>query len=701
MRNVEKIFIRDIISLVKNPLALLIAVGLCVIPSLYAWFNIYSNWDPYGNTGSITIALASEDEGYDMDGDHYDMAGEIISEMLAKTTINYILVEGRDTAVQGVTSGEYYAAVVFDAGFSRNMMEGFLNGMERPKATYYENEKRNAVATKITDSAVSSLEDAVNKKYVSMVVSNLFSGGSNVYEEISGKNIKENILEKLDSVTEAVAEQKSLMISLNNADEKLIAALDTADADMSALSDNLDRLKVTAADIRDNDLDEISEKLSLLNADVLVQLSDAVDAVHEAENADVAEQKSLAFSDAARFVSAAKRDVDNMIDALQFINSPLMANSRTLLLTALSNASARLGGMQGSLEDASANASDPDRFARTASEIRSQASLIRDDFSTTTISGISNLSNAINETTSDADIIADHAKEDIELLHDILGSGKKSVKLMNKSVSSLVDTLDNIESELTELAGSIDIMGALELDEKLTEFIKGDPDEYGDFFSHPVKIQDMPVYAVENYGSGVAPFYTTLAIWVGGVVLVSLIKVHADRKGLINVKDVHLYLGRLMLFLLLGLVQTALIVWGDLYLIGIQCVDPPRFLLASFAASITFMLLIYSFTISFGDIGKAVIVVIMVIQIAGSSGTYPIEILPAFYRQVYIFFPFPYAINAMREAVAGTYESDYLLYLLQLSLFAVFALVLGIFIRRPFKKVLHFMEKRMEDTEIM
>ena len=136
-------------------------------------------------------------------------------------------------------------------------------------------------------------------------------------------------------------------------------------------------------------------------------------------------------------------------------------------------------------------------------------------------------------------------------------------------------------------------------------------------------------------------------------------------------------------------------------MLHIQCLYPRRFLLAAFVTSLTFSLLIYALTISFGDLGKALIVVLMVIQIAGSSGTYPIEILPQFYQKLYIFFPFPYAINAMREAVAGMYEYDYTLYLLRLLLFAAAALVLGLLIRLPFRKFSHFIEQRMEDTQMM
>ena len=166
-------------------------------------------------------------------------------------------------------------------------------------------------------------------------------------------------------------------------------------------------------------------------------------------------------------------------------------------------------------------------------------------------------------------------------------------------------------------------------------------------------------------------------------------------------KPYEYYFGRYLLFLLLSEIQAMIIVIGDLYIFGVQCRHPAEMFLAAAVTSLTFSLLIYSLTISFGDIGKALAVVVMVIQIAGSGGTYPIEALPAFFRNVYIFFPFPYAINAMRECIGGMYHQDLVMDLLKLLIFCAASLVIGLWIRIPFMGLNHFIEKRMEDTRMM
>ena len=275
-----------------------------------------------------------------------------------------------------------------------------------------------------------------------------------------------------------------------------------------------------------------------------------------------------------------------------------------------------------------------------------------------------------------------------------IGSTNQSLEQMQVIIQGVSEKLKSV----TELFN-----GTTE-DERvqaLRKLMSGDPDTYGEFFSEPVKIDTVEVYPIANYGSAMTPFYTVLALWVGALLLTALVKVKAEPKNLQGVKLHQLYFGRYLLFFVLGQIQALVVVLGDIYLLHCQILDKGLFWFTASLTSFVFTLLVYSLTLSFGDIGKAVAVVIMVIQIAGSGGTFPIELLPSVYRNIYIFFPFPYAINAMRETIGGMYGNMYVKSLLQLMIFAVAALVLGLVIRKPFIKWNHFVEKRMEDTKMM
>lgn len=699
MQNIRKIFFRDVAALFKNPFALIIAGGLCILPALYAWFNIYSNWDPYGNTGNIRIAVASKDKGYtSADGSMVNVADTVIETLKENESIAWTVVDTEDAAVDGVYDGSYYAAVVFEEDFTECMYQGFLNGLKRPTATYYENEKKNAVATKITDTAVSTLETNINEQYISLVVSLLFDRQQDVVQDMEAAEITEEIVSKIQR-TKDTADRFSVVVkSLVQANDKLTASLDGANSDLSTIGSNLEHVQADISDVPD--MKALADRLNAANAQAVQSVSDALAQLKQAQKTELQEQKNAYYERFGAGISSAKGSLDQLINSLQSLNAATVNISQGIVLTQLEGQSQALGEMQQRIASRP-EADDTGMLAEMEQQLEQQIKVVQQTLQTTVSQSLAMLGNDLQQASAEISQVIGNIKEDTDLLSTILQSGTTAVDLSNQSFSGMSKDLDSIGSKLDQIMDIINGLSEAQFAQSFLEFVQGNSEEYGAFFAEPVTIETEAVYPVDNYGSGVAPFYTTLALWVGGVVLVSLIKVKAHTDGIENPKPYELFLGRYLLFFVLALIQAAITVWGNFYLLHIQCLYPRRFLFAAFVTSFTFSLLIYALTISFGDLGKAMIVVVMVIQIAGSSGTYPIEILPQFYQKLHIFFPFPYAINAMREAIAGMYEHDYALYLLRLLIFAAAALALGLVIRLPFRKFYHFVEQRMEDTEMM
>lgn len=702
MGNIKKIFLRDIKSLFRHPFALVIALGLCMIPALYAWFNIYSNWDPYGNTGNIQIAVASEDVGYqDEDGNAVNATDAVIDTLKENKSIDWVLLKSEKEALKGVRAGKYYAAVVFSKDFTECMYHGFLEGLKRPSATYYVNEKKNAVATKITDTAVSTLETNINEQYISLIVCRLFDRQNSVAENIDRGEIVNTVLSKLEQAKERTEHFSVVVKSLVQANDKLAASIDGAESDFQTIHTELEHAQENVDDSQEIQLSAAdSLNLSLSGSQALQSVNQAAVQFAQAQRAKVVERKKAYFGQAADQLSNAKSVIDRIIDAVRTLNAATLDLPQGIVLSQLTGHSQKLGNIIAQLQSA-IQAEDEHILEDTVNQVNQQIEALQQELQQTVSQSLTKLEDTLKQKAADVSQAVEHAKEDVELLSMVLGQGKTAVESLNQGFQGISGELDRMGTKLDLLTQTVNSMEGAQITEKLISFLKGNPDAYGAFFASPIVIETQTIYPVENYGSGVAPFYTTLALWVGGVVLVSLIKVKAGARGLVNPKPHELFLGRYLLFLVLALIQAAVTVWGDLYLLHIQCVDPRRFLLVAFLTSFTFSLLIYALTISFGDIGKAIIVVLMVIQIAGSSGTYPIEILPEFYQKMYIFFPFPYAINAMREAIAGMYEDNYSIYLIQLMIFAAAALLLGLVIRLPFRKFYQFVEKRMEDTDMM
>lgn len=699
MQNIRKIFFRDVVALLKHPFALIIAGGLCILPALYAWFNIYSNWDPYGNTGNIRIAVASMDKGYkNADGSMVNVSDTVIDTLKENKSIAWTVVDTEKAAVDGVYDGSYYAAVVFSEDFTQCMYQGFLNGLKRPAVTYYENEKKNAVATKITDTAVSTLETNINEQYISLVVSLLFEKQKDAVQNMEAAGIAEEVLSKIERTKDAAGRFSATVKSIVQANDKLTASLDGANSDLSTIGSNLEHVQAQVSDVPD--MQALADRLNATNARAVQAVSDSLAQLKQAQETKVKEQKNAYYERFAEGISSAKGSLDQQIDAIQSLNAATVNISKGILLTQLESQSQALGAMQQRIS--SRTESDGAKMlTQMEQQLEQQVKSVQQALQTTVSQSLALLGNDLQQVSAELTQAIGNVRQDTELLSQILESSSAAVSLANKSFSGIAEDFYNISSKLEQMTELVNEISQAQLAQKVLSFVQGNAEGYGAFFAEPVTMETQAVYPVDNYGSGVAPFYTTLALWVGGVVLVSLIKVKAHTDGIEAPKDYELFFGRYLLFLMLALIQAAVTVWGNFYLLHIQCLYQRRFFLAAFVTSFTFSLLIYALTISFGDLGKAVVVVIMVIQIAGSSGTYPIEILPQFYQKLHIFFPFPYAINAMREAIAGMYEHDYSLYLLRLLLFAVAALALGLVIRLPFRKFYQFVERRMEDTEMM
>ena len=170
MRNIWTIFKTDIRTLSRCFFACVVVLAIALLPSLYAWLNIYSNWDPYGSTGGISIAVASLDRGYTDGGEYVNKGRDVLEDLKTATSINWVIVDTEKEATDGVCAGDYYAAVVIDEDFSRKMYRMFTDWNGRPAITYYENAKKNAVATKITDTAVETLKRSISENYLEVVI---------------------------------------------------------------------------------------------------------------------------------------------------------------------------------------------------------------------------------------------------------------------------------------------------------------------------------------------------------------------------------------------------------------------------------------------------------------------------------------------------------------------------------------------------
>ena len=707
MKNIMFIFKRDMKNLVTNIFAFLIAGGLCFIPSLYAWFNIYSNWDPYANTSAVNIAVFSEDEGYtDEDGNYSNIGEQVLESVKKSTSIGWVFTDTKDEAIEGVKSGKYYAAVIINNSFTYNIYNISKQDYKNPTITYYENSKKNAVAAKITDTAVSTLKTSINASLIKTMAGTVFDKTNVVADKLSNSESIDNMISEVEEISDKLTQMSTTIDTFISNNNELVQSMSDMKSQIPLINDRIDsginKLNQTKTQFTTStqDADSFASELSAMT-DSISQSADTIrQTLNNAKIDEGLDTVKTSISMALNDTKNLENDLNTLVKAVINENTGIAASDT------IQNIKNYINQINQILSQIEVNLDiTPDITGDSIKKILdnsiTQVDNLKKIYNNSLKPQLLTLTNNMTTVIDDVNTFLTGIASTVNGVSDVINGTDTTVNNINDSLIATKQVVDDVNNKLQS---AINEMRDKDYDEKkeiLINLLSGDPKTLSEFFSEPVKVHTELIYEIANYGSGVAPFYTVLAIWVGALVLVSLIKVDADKKGLDNPKLYELFFGRYLLFFLLGQVQTVICVLGDIYLLKCQVVYPGLFLLASCLTSLTFTLLIYALTISFGDVGKAISVVMIVLQIAGSGGTYPIEILPSFYQAVYIFFPFPYAINALRETVGGMYGDTYVMSILQLLIFAVASLLLGLVIRKPFIKVNHFMEKRMKDTKMM
>lgn len=562
MKNVFWIFRRDLKRIGSNFVAVIVAIGMCIVPALYAWFNIGANMDPYSNTGGIHIAVANCDEGTENETVGKLNAGDAVIENLkANDALGWVFTS-EEEAVHGVQSGDYYAAIVIPKEFSEDLVSVLSGKIKTPKIEYYVNEKKNAIAPKVTDTGATTIQQQINETFVSVASESAVDILSNAAGTVAEgmESINDDAVSETQEAAAKLAEMQTSLRSHSRTEEenhKSILKLQNLITDVESASDKgAETLKITE--------DEMAGKL----AQALIDMK------------------------------------------------PSFAKMQTILLQ--------------------------------------------------TESLMNETSNVVINT---ADMIQG-IQDKLELAQTDLAALKSAALY-----TSLLSIADGRAINSTEISK---------------------------FVSSPVNITTEIIYPVKNYGSAVTPFYTNLALWVSGMVLIAIFKMEVDRdERLKNMTAVQAYFGRWMIYMLFAFIQAAVICTGNLLLFDIQCVNVPAFFGAALLAAFVYVNIIYALSITFKHTGKAICVLLVILQIPGSAGTYPIEMTPTFFRVLHPLLPFTYGINAMREAIAGLYENYYMKYMLCLALFLPIAFMIGLGIRPLMLNLNRMFDKKLEETGLM
>lgn len=731
MKNILQIFLRDIRKIKGNTIAMIMMIGILVVPTLYAWFNIGGSWDPYENTSGIKIAVASDDAGYqgDLLAIDINLGDKILTYFHENDEMDWVFTDSEE-AIEGAKSGKYYAAIVVPESFSEDMMTLFSTGkdLKNPELQYYANGKKNAIASIVTEKRADAVQGEVSEKFVKAISKAALEAMKtvvNVADEADQSDIVDNLIHNLEDISSdltAAAGTISAFESMASATQTMLDSTSTflkdtqtrSDGDLDSLGDlegTVNELKYSL-DGATSRLNDALESSAALYQEMAKAVQQGIQAA--ATSDDVAQLKTslgeistkldtviTGYSSAADQLDAANASLAQQ--GLDVGLGDVIADLRTTvtlmqtLKTGLGDAMTSVGTLT---TDAAAAQKELDGIL---AKLADNAASVQKDYEDHVKKDLQDLASSVGNADAKVTTLLDSMDEGLDGVYKLSDSTESDLAKLQKTLKTSRGLLERGAADLTDLADRLRSEKDRDSLDTIDSLLDEDLDVVGSFISTPVELTTEHVYEVENYGSAMAPFYTTLAIWVGGVVMAAMLKAGVKEKeliGLTNVKNYQKYLGRYLLFLILGLLQATLICLGDLYFLGIQCKSPLLFLLAGWVTSLVYVNLIYTLCVSFGDIGKAVSVILMVLQVAGTGGNFPIELAPAFFQKLYNALPFVYSMNAMRETVAGFYGNYYWNQLGTLLLYLIPSLVLGLILRMPIIRWNEHFEEKLESTKL-
>lgn len=883
MKNIWGIFCRDIEKLTESVVPVIVIIGLCLVPCLYAWFNIMSNADPYGpaSTSNIKVVVATEDKGSELMGLELNIGEMVIDGIKGNDQMGWCFVDTREEAMDGLYAGDYYAALIVPKDFTKNFLSILDGDLVHPEVEYYENEKKNAIAPKITNKAKTAVQEQINSTIVSKVADSLKTISS-IFNALGldSDDIADGLTEKMDSACEkldtmrklmrsvkvlaadtqnllevgaitlddagqvmidggavshqagitagtiydsSVTSEQNILNALNDIDQNLADTInlfgawagdpqfaDNVAGYLDSASDALYYAESLGADLSSVDFgtvqDNISSMRSLLNnttddafsqeylnysghtvtalnnysadanaaanaianaltyannvyndlasgidpsadfnalysklstasgyTDMSYELSlynAAVDAYDFGDSGSamsyindlslMLDSKYSLISEAAGYIDSAYNDVaaaqqlvydyqdkrafyqqtldmiDANIDALVSLKAVAPATSQAQI----DNIIASLETLRKNVAD-SGDPANADSFISQANEIRQQLREAALSLNSNVNGMIQDAAQQTQETMSSMEELMIAGADGAVSLADTMQRFAGAMASSQLTIDEAIELSDQVYDYVKSVADDVRRMVNSEAFHQMMDVLENNPDGLADYLVSPVDMRTVIVYEIADYGSAMSPYYIMLALFVGSLLSVAMIKPLVPYPEFANVPQIQKYFGRLLLFLFIGMFQALVTSLGCLFYVKIQCLNPFLFVLGCMIISLNFMMMNYSFSYALDNVGLAASVIIMVIQVAGSGGSYPIHVLPQIFQDLYAFMPFHYGMDLVRECVGGFYQGTYLKCVLILLLMCMIFFIIGITLYYPAKKLNEIIAKSKEASGVM
>ncbi|CUU65954.1 YhgE/Pip domain-containing protein [Corynebacterium variabile] len=724
MSRITEIVRGDLKAAGRNVMTGIVLFGLVVIPMLFAVFNVLASWDPFSRTDELKIAVASADKGHESDlaPISLNLGDQVLSQLSRNDQIDWVIT-GTDDAVEGTKSGEYYASIVLPEDFSTSLLTFYTAGTEPTQLELYTNEKKNALSTVLTEQGAEGVITQINDTFAEIIGSvglGVVSSLDNYLEEDDTKAAIDRIEARVENIGVQLRAGAQTMRSLTGMLDSTAPLLEGAGNIARAAGAQFDDTGSDlggGADATDS-LDSTLRSAAASLEQALSSTADSYSAVGDRLDSLFDSAGNAGTGTAATFTDLAAR-VQQQTDGFRAVRETLDDTVGAALPAGVQAGYDRaLAGL-----DAAIDRSDDlhDRLTQTAQDITDgtadaqasrqsvqdaldRASSAVDSAVTSYRQDLQPQMTQLGDTLDDLGDSIGTVREDLEgvtaSFADSPGSLQETLDRARSATVSIADKLEEHADQFEEMADALSTAGETGDFSKLARAAGDDPQALASQLAAPVAVDREAVFPVASFGAGMTPLYVTLSLWVGALLTAVFVRPRVDGEGETYTRA-QAYLGRFGIFALTGLAQATMVALGMIVFVQVGAAHPFLFTLCCWVTSLVFQLIVYTLVLSLGSAGKAVAVLLLVLQVSGGGGAYPLQLLPGWFQVLSPWLPATHAIDAMRAAIAGVYRGDLWIELGILLLFAVPFLVLGLWLRGLLDGYNRTTTEAIEKTKVM
>lgn len=717
MKNALLVFKRDVKSIIRNPVAIIIVLGICIIPSLYAWVNIKACWDTYKNTSTIPIAVVNNDKGSVLNDKEINVGNDVVEELKNNNEIGWEFVSEKEADL-GLVDGTYYAMIQIPEDFSQDLTSIVSGNIKKPEIIYKVQTKSNPVAVKIAGAAKTSLIDQVTSNFIKTVNETIFSVANDIGEKADENKdkiikLKDSIIlldENMDLVLSALDGTNNLSININD----FLLEIENIVPDLTSgleAAVNINNETAISADnsrnILNNTIDNLGfnlESIKDTNERIQMQLETLQ---NSSDNNLVSDIKST-LNDINKTIKTMNESVTSTISFLEKVNSIIQNAEVSNLIASLQNLQSKLESVQDKIQtlqnDISSTSNDLSMTLSSLSEsfadINNNIISVIQKYNSNIKEELNNMFNNLIATIDDANYLINQSKGLASEIDEFINIASEGSELTAEMTKKLSESLNEFKEPIDLLSEKLKLVDNNDLI-NIVSILQSNPSFMGEFISEPFDIVDEAIYEIPNYGSAMAPVYTVLSLWVGGLMLTAILKTEVtDFEGSEKLTLRQKYFGKMITFVVLALIQGLVVSVGNKLILNIYTVNTTLMILFALATSFTFSIIIYTLVAIFGNVGKALSIIFMIVQLAGSGGSYPIQVDPLIFRILQPFFPFTYSLGGFREAIAGPLVSSVIIDFVVLGAISILFILFGYYLKAPLHPIVSKFESKFKESGI-